>query len=56
MVGLGPDIAIALSLASRARELMTGIPALAAWQISEGRVLKTLIARQRAPQSELDPA
>jgi len=56
MAGLEPDIALALSLASRARELMTGIPALLAWQILEGHVLKGLIGRQRATQSELDPA
>ena len=55
MVGLEADIALALSLASRARELMTGIPALAFWQISEGRVLKHLLGRQQT-ESELDPA
>ena len=56
VVGLEPEIALALSLASRARELMTGVPALIAWQVSEGRVLKSLIGRQRAVESELDPA
>lgn len=55
IVGLDADIAIALSLASRARELMTGIPALIAWQFLEGRVLKSLLGRPRA-ESELDPA
>jgi putative membrane protein len=56
MIGLEADVAIALSLATRARELMTGIPALVFWQISEGRVLRALVGRHRAPQSELDPA
>jgi putative membrane protein len=54
MIGLDADIALALSLASRARELMTGVPALVVWQISEGRVLKNLLGRPQ--QSELDPA
>jgi putative membrane protein len=57
MVGLGPDIAIALSLASRARELMMGIPALLLWQIMEGRSLRRLMGRRPEPlASELDPA
>ena len=56
MIGLEADIALALSLASRARELMTGIPALIVWQVWEGRVLKSLLARQVAGRSELDPA
>jgi putative membrane protein len=57
MVGLAPDIAIALSLASRARELMTGVPALLAWQVIEGRSLRRLMGRRPQPlTSELDPA
>jgi putative membrane protein len=57
MVGLGPDIAIALSLASRARELMSGVPALLAWQVIEGRSLRRLMNRRGEPlTSELDPA
>jgi putative membrane protein len=56
LAGLDPDIALALSLASRARELMTGLPALLVWQIVEGHVLKGLIGRPRRPESELDPA
>jgi hypothetical protein len=52
MVGLAPEIALALSLASRARELMTGVPALLLWQVIEGRSLRRLMGRQ----SELDPA
>jgi putative membrane protein len=57
VVGLGPDVALALSLASRARELMTGIPALLMWQMIEGRSLRRLMGRQAEPlTSELDPA
>jgi len=32
LLGLGSDVAIALSLAKRAREILFGLPALAAWQ------------------------
>jgi putative membrane protein len=57
LVGLGPDIAIALSLASRARELMCGVPALLTWQVIEGRSLRRLMERRGEPlTSELDPA
>jgi glycosyltransferase 2 family protein len=48
MVGLEPEIALALSLATRARELMTGIPALIVWQFLEGRVLKSLLGSRSA--------
>jgi putative membrane protein len=57
MIGLEPDIALALSLASRARELMTGIPALLLWQAIEGRSLRRLLGRRPDPlTSKLDPA
>jgi len=57
MIGLAPEIALALSLASRARELMTGIPALLLWQVIEGRSLRRLIGRREdGLTSELDPA
>jgi hypothetical protein len=32
-VGLGPETALALSLAKRVRELVLGIPGLIAWQL-----------------------
>lgn len=38
-VGLSPDVALALSLAKRVRELLVGLPGLFAWQIAEGRRL-----------------
>jgi hypothetical protein len=34
--GLGPDMALALSLLKRARDLVIELPALGAWQIIEG--------------------
>ena len=36
LLGLGSDVAIALSLAKRAREILFGLPALAAWQALTG--------------------
>ncbi len=38
-VGIGPDIALALSLVKRVRELALGLPGLLAWQVAEGRRL-----------------
>jgi putative membrane protein len=45
MIGVPPEVALALSLASRARELLVGVPALVAWQWSEGRGLRALAVR-----------
>jgi uncharacterized membrane protein YbhN (UPF0104 family) len=45
LVGLSPDAALALSLAKRMREIVLGVPALAAWQWIEGR--KTLTDLRR---------
>jgi len=39
VIGLGPEVALALSLIKRVRELVIGVPALLAWQVSEGRNL-----------------
>lgn len=36
-LGLEPPLALALSLAKRARELILGLPGLAAWQMAESR-------------------
>ena len=38
-LGIGPDVALALSLAKRMRELLLGVPVLVAWQLHEGRHL-----------------
>ncbi|MBS0234084.1 MAG: flippase-like domain-containing protein [Proteobacteria bacterium] len=37
LFGLGPDVALALSLLKRAREVLTGVPGLIAWHIAEGK-------------------
>jgi putative membrane protein len=39
-IGLPPDMALALSLAKRARELAIGLPVLAIWQALEARLLR----------------
>lgn len=45
MVGLAPDVALAISLATRLRELLFDVPGLALWQHAEGRAL---IRRRRS--------
>jgi putative membrane protein len=37
LLGLSPDVSLALSLVKRVRDLLLGVPALAAWHIIEGR-------------------
>ncbi len=37
-LGVGPDAALALSLAKRFREVMVGLPGLVGWQLAEGRL------------------
>ena len=39
LFGLDPQVAVALSLLKRARDLTIGVPALLLWQASEGRKL-----------------
>ncbi len=39
LVGIGPDMALALALVRRMRDLVLGLPALAVWQVGEGRLL-----------------
>ncbi len=49
LAGLSPEIALALSLATRARELIVSVPGVLAWQHAEGRALwKRRNARERA--------
>lgn len=53
--GLTPDMALALSLLKRARDVTIGLPALAAWQLLESGSLwrrVTLSARTRALRNE----
>ncbi|MDR3416756.1 MAG: lysylphosphatidylglycerol synthase domain-containing protein [Nevskia sp.] len=50
MVGVGNDVALSLSLAKRAREVLFGTPALLSWQWLEGRRLhQALNGRAQAP-------
>ena len=46
LLGLGSDVAIALSLAKRMREILFGLPALAAWQLIAHRSSRSKISRQ----------
>jgi len=46
LLGLSPDLMLALSLATRARELMTSVPGLLAWQVAEGRALGVVTSRR----------
>jgi uncharacterized membrane protein YbhN (UPF0104 family) len=40
LIGVPVEIALVLSLASRIRDIVVGVPALAIWQLSEGRGLR----------------
>ncbi len=40
-LGIGPELALAVSLGKRLRELLCGLPALVSWQWLEGRRLRT---------------
>jgi putative membrane protein len=40
LLGIPPEIALVLSLASRIRDIVVGVPALAVWQLSEGHGLR----------------
>ena len=57
VVGLGPEVALALSLVKRVRELVIGVPGLLAWQIAEGKnFLAGRTARRRAASAPAGPA
>jgi putative membrane protein len=47
LLGLPPEISLALSLVKRVREILLGIPGLMIWQIIEGRRLFTRRSRSR---------
>src|SRR5262249_34117006 len=49
--GLSPEMALALSLLKRARDLTIGLPVLAGWQIVEGSRLSRRIAAKNATTS-----
>lgn len=44
LLGLGSDVALALSLAKRMREILFGLPALAAWQVVSHRATHSQIS------------
>jgi putative membrane protein len=46
LMGLSPEVALALSLVRRVRQLLVGVPALLAWQVYEGR--RIVVARQKS--------
>ena len=55
VIGLGPEVSLALSLIKRVRELVIGIPALLVWQLIEGKRLlsqKTQNAESRERDQE----
>ncbi len=49
LLGLGSDVALALSLAKRMREVLFGLPSLAAWQWIEGRRIFLHLRGRREP-------
>lgn len=50
LFGLSPEVALALSLVRRVRQLLVGVPALLAWQYYEGR--RIIVARQNSAASD----
>ena len=58
VIGISPEVALALSLIKRVRELVIGVPALLAWQVSEGKNLffrpPTASASDRGDITDLD--
>ena len=55
MIGLGPEVALALSLVKRVRELVIGVPGLLAWQVAEGKNLLSRSARRAAAARAPEP-
>ena len=53
VVGLGPETALALSLAKRVRELVLGVPGLIAWQLDAAASVIESAARGAAGMSAL---
>jgi putative membrane protein len=45
VLGISSELALAVSLVKRLREILTGLPALASWQWAEGRRLRDVWAR-----------
>lgn len=53
LLGITPDISLALSLTKRVRELLLGLPGLLSWQIAEG---KRLWLRREKPSKDTFPS
>ena len=49
LLGLGSDVALALSLAKRMREVLFGLPSLMAWQWIEGRKIFLRVRKRNEP-------
>ncbi len=45
LLGMGPEVGLAISFAKRARSLVVGLPILLVWQLSEGRALARRLER-----------
>ncbi len=54
VLGIAPEVALALSLAKRFRELLVGLPALLTWQLAEGRLLAGRVAAGQAAERRDD--
>jgi glycosyltransferase 2 family protein len=55
--GLTPEMALALSLLKRARDLVIGLPAFAAWQLLEsGRLWRRVPASESRACAQIDPS
>ncbi len=52
LIGLTPEVSLAISLAIRIRELLIDVPGLALWQHNEGRALLRRRRRSRAATQE----
>ncbi len=52
VIGISPEVALALSLIKRVRELAIGIPGLVAWQIAEGKTLFGVGRRTRTTATD----
>lgn len=50
LMGLSPEVALALSLVRRVRQILVGVPALIAWQVYEGR--RVVVARRKPAAPE----
>lgn len=52
LVGLPADLALAVSLLKRARDLIKGVPALLQWQLIESREFRRTAADRRLPHTQ----